>query len=59
MTNVIQDDTLNVFHNLPVIESHLSKEIKMSLVYITGYISREDSLVEDKSFCFDQFGQYA
>lgn len=56
---VMQDDTLfNVFHNLPVIESNLSKEIKMCLVYIAGYVSREDPPCEDTSFCFDQFGEY-
>ena len=56
---VMQDDTLlRVFHSLPTIESNLSKEIKMSLVYIAAYVSREDPPVEDTSFCFDQFEEY-
>ena len=56
---VMQDDTLlNVFHNLPVMKSNLSKKIKMSLVCIASYVSREDPPVQDTSFCFDQFGEF-
>ena len=53
----MQDYTLlNIFHNLPVTESDLSKEIKMSLIYIA--VIRKDPLVEDTLFCFYQFSKW-
>ena len=52
------DDTLNVFHNVQDIEKELPKQVKMSLVYIAGYITRNDPPFDDTLFCFKNYGDY-
>ena len=35
------------FQNLPELEQSLSKQVKMALVYITGYLARKNPAVDD------------
>jgi len=53
------DDSFNVFHNLSEIESQLTKEVKMSLVYIAGYVVRNDAPNDNDTFyLYEEFGDY-
>ena len=51
------DETFNIFHNLSSLEDNLAKEIKMALVYIAGYVTRNDH-VDDTKYYVEEFGEY-
>ena len=49
------------FNNLPYLETKMYKDIKMSLLYIAGYVARKDSSIEKEifdntSFQFQEYG---
>ena len=45
------------FHNLSSLEDNLAKEVKMALVYIAGYVVRNDP-VDDTKYYVEEFGKY-
>ena len=51
------DETFNVFHNLSSLEDNLAKEVKMALVYIAGYVTRNDH-VDDTKYYVEEFGEH-
>ena len=51
------DETFNVFHNLSSLEDNLAKEVKMALVYIAGYVTRNDH-ADDTKYYVEEFGEY-
>ena len=44
---VNREAPVDVFQNLPELEQSLSKEVKMALVYIAGYIARKSPTADD------------
>ena len=49
----------SVADNLPELKDNLSDEVRMSLVYISGYVSKSSGLEdEDTSFYFQMHGSY-
>ena len=52
-----EEDTLNVFHNLACLEGNLSRVVKMALVYIAGYVTRNDD-IDDSKYYAQEFGDY-
>ena len=51
------EDVFNVFHNLATLEESLSKIVKMALVYIAGYVCRNDD-VDDSRYYVQEYGDY-
>ena len=51
------DETFNVFHNLSSLEDNLAKEVQMALVYIAGYVTRNDH-VDDTKYYVVEFGEF-
>jgi len=55
----LNEDMCSVFDNLPELEFSLTDDVKMSLVYIAGYISRhEDEAHEGAYAYYDHYGGY-
>ena len=48
----------DVFQSLPELEQSLSKEVKMALVYIAGYVTRKSSTTDDTDICVEEYGAY-
>ena len=46
---LLDDETSEVFDNLPELEGKLSHETKMSLVHMAGYVTRHDDQTERES----------
>ena len=42
---LLDEEACNVFDTLPHIETNISTDVKMSLVYIAGYVTRNDDPV--------------
>ena len=54
------DETFNVFHNLFSLAYNLAKEVKIALVYIAGYVTKNDHVDRtkyyvEKSYAVDVF----
>jgi len=60
----LDESSAEVFDNLPTLEKSITVQSKMSLVYIAGYVSRNDDLPNEEElltktmFYFEKFGQY-
>ena len=52
-----QDHTIDVFDNLPNLETSLPTDVKETLVYITGYIIHKMP-VDDTFNYFSKFGDF-
>ena len=48
----------NVIDNLPALCDSLTVDIKMSTVYIAGYIIREDKNPDDTFYFFESYGNF-
>nr|XP_047141281.1 uncharacterized protein LOC124816223 [Hydra vulgaris] len=61
---LLDESSAEVFDNLPTLEKSITVQSKMSLVYIAGYVSRNDDLLNENElltrtmFYFEKFGQY-
>ena len=56
---VLDEAGCSVADNLPELENNLSDEVRMSLVYISGYVFKSSGLEEeDTSFYFQKHGSY-
>ena len=51
-------DLCEVIDKLPKIEADLSSDIKMSLVYVSGYVSRYDDDFDDTHFLYLKYGSF-
>ena len=49
---------MQMFDRLPELEESLPTDIKMSLVYIAGYICRNDNESDDTKLYFEKFGSF-
>ena len=60
----LDDEATAVFDNLPALEDKISRETKMSLVHIAGYVTRKDeekseeNLLGMTTFYFQEYGDY-
>ena len=60
----LSEDAAEVFDNLETLEFSLSDEVKMSLIYIAGYVTRKDTEICDSdllnctTFYFQKYGKY-
>ena len=55
---LLTENLCNVIDNLPNLEKSLSMDCIMALVYISGYIMRNDSITEDSHFYFEKYGNF-
>ena len=49
---------VDVFHNLPELKQSLTKEVKMALVYIAGYVAKKTPTEDDMHVYVDKYGAY-
>ena len=57
----LDQESSEAVHNFPVLETYVHADVKQSLVYIAGYITRKDnksSGEQDTLLYFDQYGCY-
>ena len=52
------EQVTDVFHNLSSMEENISREVKMTSVYISGYVARKDSDYDDTFLYLEQYGKY-
>nr|XP_047131967.1 uncharacterized protein LOC124811009 [Hydra vulgaris] len=61
---LLDESSAEVFDNLPTLGKSITAQSKMSLVYIAGYVSCKDDLLNENElstrtmFYFEKFGQY-
>lgn len=61
---VLDENSTETFDNLEELENHVTVETKMALVYISGYVTRNDLLMSDDdlfhvtTFYHQKFGNY-
>ena len=59
---LLDEEASIVFNNLEDLESSLSQDVKMALVYIAGYVCRKekqrDELTGDTTFYLERYGGY-
>ena len=55
----LSEEQCNILDNLPQLEDALTYEVKSSLVYISGYVTRNDiASVEDTFVYFERYGMF-
>ena len=54
----MDENAAEVFENLPNLERSLPDDVKMSLVYIAGYLCRHDEESSDTKIYFRQYGHF-
>lgn len=60
---LLDEKSAEVFDNMPELEEKISKETKMSLVHMAGYVTRHDDLSERElldvtTFYYQKYGDY-
>ena len=55
---LLDEQGAEMFDKLPELEESLPTDIKMSLVYIAGYICRNDNESDDTKLYFEKFGSF-
>jgi len=55
---LLTENLCNVIDNMPNLEKTLSMDCIMALVYISGYIMRNDSITEDSHFYFEKYCKF-
>ena len=61
---LLDENSAEIFDSLPESESSVPEDTKMVLVYMAGYITRNDSgsseekLLNETTFCHRKYGQY-
>ena len=46
------------FDSLEVLESSIPEDTKKALVYISGYVTRKDTNIDDTTFYYFKYGSY-
>ena len=61
---LLDESACEIFDTLPDLEMSLSKDVKMSLFYIAGYVTRKDGplsdedLLNDTGFYYREYGDF-
>ena len=61
---LLDESACEIFDTLPDLETSLSKDVKMSLFYIAGYVTRKDGplsdedLLNDTGFYYREYGDF-
>ena len=55
---ILSDKFCEVFDSLPELENSLTDDVKLTLVYIAGYIVRNDELFDDSLIYWKKYGVF-
>ena len=55
---LLTEEMCEIFHDLPNLERSLNIDTKMALIYIAGYIVRNDPETDDSYTYFDKYGSF-
>ena len=55
---LLDENACDVFDNLPELENNLPRDVKAGLVYIAGYVVRNDEDTPGTQYYYSEYGDY-